>query len=164
MRMVSTAVAAPFLLSLLTWLLVSGLDLDSARFDRELRALDEFSRFEHGINQEILNARVGLSRSYDALVRMTEAYDGALDRLREAAGPNSEASAAIEVLAATAERQEKLIEQFKSRNALLRNSFAYFGLLSAHLAAGTGNRAKAPLRFRARDRWYFDAIHQFTTT
>ena len=135
MRMVPATVAAPFLLSLLTWLLVSGLDLDSARFDRELRALDDFSRFERGINREILNARIGLSRSYDALVRMTEAYDDALDRLREAAGPNPEESAAIEVLAATAEHQEKLIEQFKSRNALLRNSFAYFGLLSAHLAA-----------------------------
>jgi signal transduction histidine kinase len=134
-KMVPTAVAAPFLLSLLTWLLVNGLDLDSARFDRELRALDDFSRFERGINREILSARAGLSRSYDPLVRMTEAYDDALDRLREAAGPASEESAAIEVLAATAERQHKLIEQFKSRNALLRNSFAYFGLLSAHLAA-----------------------------
>jgi signal transduction histidine kinase len=135
MKMAPAAVAAPFLLSLLTWLLVNGLDLGSPRFDRELRALDDFSRFERGFNREILNARVGLSRSYDALVRMTEAYDDALDRLREAAGPNSEESAAIEVLAATAERQEKLIEQFKSRNALLRNSFAYFGLLSTRLAA-----------------------------
>jgi signal transduction histidine kinase/CheY-like chemotaxis protein len=135
MRMAPAAIAAPFLLSLLTWLLVNGLDLDSARFDRELRALDDFSRFERGFNREILSARVGVSRSYDALVRMTEAYDDALDRLRVAAGPNSEESAAIEVLAATAERQEILIEQFKSRNALLRNSFAYFGILSARLAS-----------------------------
>lgn len=135
MKIAPAAVAVPFLLTLLTWLLVNGLDLSSSHFDRELRALDDFSRFERGFNREILNARVGLSRSYDALVRMTQAYDDALNRLREAAGPNSEESAAIEVLAASAERQEKLIEQFKSRNALLRNSFAYFGLLSTRLAA-----------------------------
>ena len=135
MRMAPVAIGVPFLLSLLTWLLVNGLDLNSNRFDRELRALDDFSRFERGFTREVLAARVGLSRSYDGLVRMVEAYENSLDRLREAAGPNAEESAAIEALAAAADRQEKLIEQFKTRNALLHNSFAYFGMLSAHLAA-----------------------------
>ena len=135
MRIAPVAIGAPFLLSLLTWLLVNGLDLNSNRFDRELQALDDFSRFERGFTREVLAARVGLSRNYDALVRMMEAYDNSLDRLREAAGPNAEENAPIEVLAATADRQEKLIEQFKTRNALLHNSFAYFGMLSAHLAA-----------------------------
>jgi signal transduction histidine kinase len=135
MKMIPAAVIVLFLLLLLTWLSISGLDLNAVRYDRELRALDEFSGFERGLNREVLTARVGLSRSYDALVRMTDAYDNSLDRLREAAGSDSEESAAIEVLAATADRQEKLIEQFKSKNALLHNSFAYFGMLSAHLAA-----------------------------
>jgi len=135
MKMIPAAVIVLFLLLLLTWLSISGLDLNAVLYDRELRALDEFSGFERGLNREVLTARVGLSRSYDALVRMTDAYDNSLDRLREAAGSNSEESAAIEVLAAIADRQEKLIEQFKSRNALLHNSFAYFGMPSAHLAA-----------------------------
>ena len=143
MRMAPAAIGAPFLLSLLTWLLVNGLDLDSNRFDRELRALDDFSRFERGFTREVLAARVGLSRSYDGLVRMVEAYENSLDRLREAAGPNAEESAAIEALAAAADRQEKLIEQFKTRNALLHNSFAYFGMLSAHLAASNHEPAVA---------------------
>jgi signal transduction histidine kinase/CheY-like chemotaxis protein len=55
--------------------------------------------------------------------------------LREAAGSNSEEGAAIEVLAARARRQQDLVEQFKSRNALLRNSFLYFGIFSSRLAA-----------------------------
>jgi signal transduction histidine kinase len=137
MRMTPAAAVAmivSLLLLLLTWLLMSGLNLNSARYDRELRALSDFSRLERGLNREVLTARVGLSRSYDALVQMTVAYSGALDRLREAAGPRSEENAAIEVLAARASRQLDLIEQFKTKNALLQNSFAYFGMFSARLA------------------------------
>src|SRR5258708_28095638 len=93
------AIVVPLLLLLLTWLLMSGLNLNSVRYDRELRALDEFSRLERGLNREVLTARVGLSRNYDALVRLSAAYDEALDRLREAAGPRSQENAAIEVLA-----------------------------------------------------------------
>jgi signal transduction histidine kinase len=122
-------------LLLLTWLLMNGLNLNSVRYDRELRALDEFSRLERGLNREVLTARAGLSRNYDALARMTDAYAQSLDRLREAAGSDSEERAAIEVLATRARRQQDLIEKFKSRNALLRNSFAYFGIFSGRLAA-----------------------------
>src|SRR6185295_1376050 len=100
------------LLLILTWLSMSGLNLNSVRYDRELRALDDFSRFERGLNREVLTARAGLSRNYDALVRIADAYDDALNRLREAAGAGSEESAAIEVLAARARRQQDLIELF----------------------------------------------------
>jgi signal transduction histidine kinase len=135
MRIAPIAIIASFLLLLLTWLLTSGLNLNSVRYDRELRALDDFSRVERALSREVLTARAGLSRNYDALVRIADAYDDALNRLREAAGSGSEESTAIEVLAARAHRQQDLIEQFKSRNALLRNSFAYFGMFSARLAA-----------------------------
>src|SRR3984893_11127829 len=137
MRMTPVAVVAvvvSLLLLLLTWLLVSGLNLNSARYDRELRALDDFSRLERGLSREVLTARVGLSRNYDALVQMTVAYNHALDRLREAAGPRSEEGAASEGQAAQADRQLDLIEQFKTKNALLQNSFAYFGMFSSRLA------------------------------
>ncbi len=135
MKVPPVAVIVPCLLLLLTWLLMNGLNLNSDRNDRELRALDDFSRFERALNREVLTARVGLSRNYDALARMADAYDNALDRLREATGPDSEEGAAIEVLADRARRQQDLVEQFKSRNALLQNSFAYFGIFSARLAA-----------------------------
>ena len=134
MRMTPVVIFVSLLLLLLTWLLLSGLNLNAARFDRELTALDNFSRLERALNREVLTARAGLSRNYDALARMTDAYDDSLNRLREAAGSDSELDAAIEVLAAAADRQQKLIELFKSRNALLRNSFSYFGMFSARLA------------------------------
>jgi signal transduction histidine kinase len=135
MRMTPIVVLVSFLLLLLTWLLLSGMNLNSTRFESELRALDGFSRFERGLNREVLSARVGLSRNYDALARMSDAYDYSLNRLREAAGPDAEESAAIEVLAVCAHRQQDLVEKFKMRNALLRNSLVYFGTFSARLAA-----------------------------
>jgi signal transduction histidine kinase len=133
--MTPVGVIVLFFLLLLTWLLLSGLNLNSARYDRELRALGEFSRLERALNREVLTARAGLSRNYDALARLTDEYSQSLDRLREAAGPGSEEGAAIEVLAADARWQQDLVEQFKSKNALLRNSFAYFGMFSTRLAA-----------------------------
>jgi hypothetical protein len=45
MRMTPVAVIVSFLLLQLTSML-SGLNLNSTRFDHELRALDDFSRFE----------------------------------------------------------------------------------------------------------------------
>jgi signal transduction histidine kinase len=135
MKVAPAVVGVPLLLLLLTWLLMNGLDLSSARFDRELQALDDFSAFERGLSREVLTARAGLSRNYDELVRVADAYDDSLARLRDAAGSDSEESAAIKVLAALARRQQELVEQFKSKNALLLNSFAYFGIFSARLAA-----------------------------
>ena len=135
MKMTPVVVLVSFLLLLLTWLLLSGLNLNSTRFDEQIEALDHFSRLERALNREVLTARAGLSRNYDALARLTDAYDESVHQLRNAAGSDAEESAAIDVLAAGAHRQQTLIEQFKSRNALLRNSFLYFGIFSARLAA-----------------------------
>ena len=135
MKMTPAVVLVSFLLLLLTWLLLSGLNLNSTRFDQQLEALDHFSRLERALNCEVLTARAGLSRNYDALARLTDAYDEFVHQLREAAGSDAEESAAIDILAAGAHRQQSPIEQFKSRNALLRNSFLYFGMFSARLAA-----------------------------
>src|SRR5262249_51979580 len=133
MRFATVAAGVLFLLSLLAWL--SSLRSDSARFDRELQALDDFTRYERGMNREALTARAGLSRNYDLLVRTTDAYEKSLDRLREVASEGLDERAAFQVLADRARRQEDLIEKFKSSNAMLQNSLAYFGVFNAHLAA-----------------------------
>ena len=135
MKMTPAVVMVSFLLLLLTWLLLSGLNLNTTRFDEQLDALDHFSRLERALNREVLTARAGLSRNYDALARLTDAYEEFVHQLRRAAGSDVEEGAAIDVLAAGAHRQQTLIEQFKSRNALLRNSFLYFGIFSSRLAA-----------------------------
>lgn len=135
MKIAPAMVGVAFLLALLTWLALNGLNLNSDRYDIQLQALSDFTRYERGMSREVLTSRAGLSRNYDALVAMVDNYDAAVERLREAAGSDRELSAAIEVLAARAVRQEELIEQFKSKNALLRNSFTYFSLFSARLSS-----------------------------
>src|SRR5262249_15574864 len=150
MRFATVAAALLSLLSLFAW--IGSLRLDTTRFDRELKALDDFARFERGMSREVLTARTGLSRNYDALVRMTEAYEKALDRLREVAAEGPAEGSAVAVLAAHARRQQDLVEKFKSRNAMLQNSFAYFGMFNAALAesnnapvAGAANQLSAAM-------------------
>lgn len=135
MKVALGAAGALCLLGLLTWLLLNGLNMNSARFDQEIQALSGFTRFERGISREVLTVHAGLSRNYDGLVLMTNLYGDALARLREAAGSDPEESAAVEVLAARVRRHEDLVENFKSKNALLQNSFAYFRLFGTRLAA-----------------------------
>ncbi|WP_426610452.1 two-component system VirA-like sensor kinase [Bradyrhizobium sp. McL0616] len=140
MKPVPTVASFAIVLALLTWLLLNGLNVNSARYDSQLEALGDFTRSERGMTREVLTARTGLSRNYDGLVRMVNAYDDALARLRETADLDVEQTRAIDVLTARAGRQENLIERFKSRNALLQNSFAYFSLSSDKLAASDDRR------------------------
>jgi signal transduction histidine kinase len=137
MRSICATIAVLFLL--LTWLLVSGLNLNSTLFDREVRALDDFTKNDRGLHREVLTARAGLSRNYDGLVRRLNGINESLDRLRNAARGDEEQLAAIDHLAARCAQQEGMVEQFKSQNALLQNSLTYFGLLSGRLAAADGN-------------------------
>ena len=61
MRMTPVAVIVIAPSPALTWLLLSGLNPKfRSHYDRELRALDDFSRTERGFNREVLTARVGL--------------------------------------------------------------------------------------------------------
>jgi signal transduction histidine kinase len=139
-RVTLAAAGALFLLSLLAWL--SALDSNSTRFDGEVQALDEFARSERGLLREVLTARAGLSRNYDGLVRMTAAYHQALRRLRGFADEGPKERVTFEALAARARTQEYLVERFKSKNALLQNSFAHFGRFSIYLA-GSDNAPMA---------------------
>ena len=71
MKMTPVVVLASFLLLLPTWLLLSGLNLNSTRLDEQFEALDHFSRLERALHRQVLTARAGLSRNYDALARLT---------------------------------------------------------------------------------------------
>ncbi len=123
------------LLLLLSWLLLSGLNLNSARYDVEMEALHDFYGLERALNREVLTSRTGLSRNYDELVRTGKALNAALDRLRQATDPDDEMREATGELGARVREQEVLVEEFKTKNALLRNSCAFFELFASRLAA-----------------------------
>jgi signal transduction histidine kinase len=125
--------ATAILLVLLTLLWWRGMHTGTDHADAALRALDDFAMAKSALHRDVLSARSGMLRNYDPLVRELTALHGAVDRLREASAGDPEVAAASGRLANFADQQEKWTEQFKTRNALLQNSLAYFWLFSARL-------------------------------
>jgi signal transduction histidine kinase len=126
------AAVTAILLVLLTWLWWrESIGIDHA--DDALRALDDFAKAKSSLHRDVLSARTGMLRNYDPLVRELTELHAAVDRLHAASAGDPEVTAATGRLASLADRQEQSTEQFKTRNALLQNSLAYFWLLSARL-------------------------------
>jgi signal transduction histidine kinase len=143
MKSMPAAAAVPVLLVLLTWLSFRAVDPDAERYDRALKALDRFTLVENALQRDVLSARAGMLRNYDPLVQQVDALREALGRVPDNASNDAAEVAAIDRFATEAARQEELTEQFKSANALLQNSLAYFPLLSARLAASDGSGPSA---------------------
>lgn len=143
MRLTPTLAAVPLLLLLLTWTLVHSINTNAERYDRALTSLDDFAMMENALRRDVLAARAGLLRDYDPLVREVASLQRVLDRLREVAAVDAEIATGIDGLSATIIRQEDLVERFKSDNALLQNSLAYFGLFSSRFGASDQDRALA---------------------
>jgi hypothetical protein len=134
MRMTPAVLAVLLLIALSTWLSLRAINPEAERFDRFLGEIDRFAMFEAALHRDVLGARAGTLHNYDPLVREVNAIDGALDRLRDTASVDRETTAVIDRLADSVGRQEDLVEQFKSNNALLQNSLAYFEMFSRLLS------------------------------
>lgn len=136
MRLTPTLAVVPLLLLLLTWLLVRGINPEAESFDRVLGTLDDVSLMENALRRDVLAARAGLLRNYDPLVRDSTRLRQLLDNFDEVARVDPRIAAAVADLSALMVRQDELVEDFKSKNALLQNSLAYFGVLGSSLGAG----------------------------
>jgi signal transduction histidine kinase/ActR/RegA family two-component response regulator len=146
------------LLLVLTYLLVRGASPDPVLHERILQALHALTLNDAALQRDILRARAGLLPNYDPLVQARRGVREAIDTLRVAGdGPYGGSSAGIERhlgdLVAEAAEQEALVETFKSDNALLQNSLAYFTHASQELgrrqsvAAEVGSLVNAMLQF-----------------
>jgi hypothetical protein len=130
MKLFSALAAIPLAVLLLTWLSLQSLDTNAELFDRVLGEMDRFSMLEASLHRDVLNAHAGMLRNYDPLVREVTGLEKSLARLQEATPVDAEAAILIEHLVTSLTRQEDLVEQFKSNNALLQNSLAYFGVFT----------------------------------
>ena len=90
---------------------------------------------ENALYRDVFAARVGMLRNYDPLVVEINALRPALQRLRDTLAIDVETTAVIDRLAASIDRQEELVELFKSENALLQNSLSFFGRFGANAAS-----------------------------
>jgi signal transduction histidine kinase/CheY-like chemotaxis protein len=128
------------LLASLAWVWLSGVSgvSDAARsLEADMRALDASVIAESELHRDVLSARAGMLRNYDPLVREERDLRAAVDRLRMTSADQEIAAAGVR-LASLVARQEQWIEQFKSDNALLQNSLAYFELFSTSLSQQAG--------------------------
>ncbi len=139
MNLARAAVTGLFVLVVLTWLSLRAVNTGAEVFDRALATFDDFANEESSLHRDVLTARAGTLRNYDPLVRDLNALSADLDRLRETAATDPTTAAAIDRLAASVARQQDLVEQFKSGNALLQNSLAYFGMFGVRLVTSGDN-------------------------
>jgi len=138
MRTWSVAFGTLLLLALLTWLLVSGIDR-APTYEATLKVFDDFALAEASLQRDIVQARAGLLRDYDGLVKATATIRETVAQLRSYAQRERLKTEPIDRMAAVVAEQEDLTERFKSTNALVQNSLAYVGLLSTGPAFGAGD-------------------------
>ena len=119
------------LLMLLSGLSLLGMNPEASRYDRLIDILSRFAITESALRQDILNVRAGLLRSYDPLNQEVQTLHTLLRQLRQE-GADPAVVAPMEGMIGT---QDKLVEEFKTDNALLQNSLAYFGVLCGRFAA-----------------------------
>jgi signal transduction histidine kinase len=136
MRVQTAAAGALFLVVLLTWLLLRGVDTNAADYAMTLRTFDDLKLAEASLRRDVLQARAGLLRDYDGLVKSINAIREAVSRLKGFAEAEGLDVRPIESLAAMLSEEEELTERFKSANALLQNSLSYVSLLSSTPAFG----------------------------
>ncbi|HLQ91036.1 MAG TPA: two-component system VirA-like sensor kinase [Xanthobacteraceae bacterium] len=132
--LVPGAVSVLLLLGLLTWLLVRGFDTNATGHAATLQAVDDYALAQASLHRDVLQARAGLLRNYDSLVKALDEMRDAVARLRSQAGTLDGGPTAR--LAGSVAEQEELTERFKTGNALLQNSLSYVGLLSTSQAFG----------------------------
>jgi len=136
------------LMLVLTYLLVQATTPDAALHERTLAAHRSLTLADAALKRDVLRARAGLLRNYDPLVQATRALRAAAANLKSAGhvatGPAlADIERQVDGIATAVREQEGLVEDLKSRNALLRNSLSYFSHTVQRLGAGGAGRAQA---------------------
>src|SRR5262245_36319873 len=132
------------LLILLTYLLVQGRSQDLVLRARMYEGLQTLALHDAELTRDVLMARAGLLPNYDSVARaalqLREAQ-AALRRESASVGGNAarEIGTQIDALGNVLEEKLARLEYFKSDNALLRNSSAYF----THSGQRLGDRLRA---------------------
>src|SRR5262249_35248988 len=132
MRAAPAAVIVAILVALLTWFSVHGFNREAEMFDQAFAEVNRFEMIENALYRHVFTARAGMLRNSDPLVDDINSLRDSLRRLREMSAADTEELAACDRIATVVERQEELVERFKTENALLHNSLSFFGRCGVH--------------------------------
>lgn len=120
---------------LLTGLLMKSMSPPTGRVVGALAALDQSAAAENSLHRDVLSASAGLLPHYDSLASHTAEMDRALGQLRPRLADDEQKQLGGQ-LAANLARQSQLTERFKTSNALLRNSLAFFAAENVRSRSG----------------------------
>lgn len=135
------ALGWPAALLLLAWLYSQSAQVDSSLHVRTVGHFEQLQQQDARLNQYVLQARFHLLRNYDPLVATQQRIRQLLGAL-EADKPNYFSAGSTPVqrefmrYRTLFDSKFALIEDFKSHNAVLRNSIQYFPLAIRGLLAG----------------------------
>jgi signal transduction histidine kinase/ActR/RegA family two-component response regulator len=121
---------------LLTFLFLRQRPVDSREHDRFTNNLRLVKELDAQINRDVLKSRYGLLGSYDPFVQTLERMQQAIDDLQKVPSfPGESHGSDIDRLLAKQaglfSQKKRLVEDFKSANAVLRNSLGYLPVLMA---------------------------------
>jgi len=123
----------PLALLLLAWLYFQSSQVDSSRHVRTVGHFEQLRQQDARLNQFVLQARFNLLRNYDPLVQTQRNIEQLLAALRQdkpeyfSAG-DAPVQREFVRYSALFEAKFAMVEDFKSHNAVLRNSLLYFPL------------------------------------
>jgi signal transduction histidine kinase/CheY-like chemotaxis protein/PAS domain-containing protein len=146
-RLRNAAIAVGVVL-LFVFLLAKTQGTDYAGHDRFNADLSRLKQLDATINQDVLKSRYDLLSNYDPFVsEIAEARElrGDLNRLALGPGPGkTEITRALQSYSEVLDAREGLLEKFKSRNAVLKNSLRYLTVLTTELTDKTDPRYAGP--------------------
>jgi len=119
--------------ALLGFLFVNSPSIDHVRHTQVLTALSKLQELDSQMDEIVLKHRFGLVNNYDSLVATLESIERYKHDLEKggyaiAGLGNPEIDRAMADYSKSLAEKEAVIERFKSRNAVLRNSSYYFPL------------------------------------
>lgn len=126
------AAVAIGLSALLTWFSWRAVNPEAELYDRALIEIDRFGMIEDTLYRDLFTARAGLLLNYDPLVSEIDGLHQAIARLRATTEVDGQTAEMVDRLAASVDRQEELVEYFKSQNAVLHNSLSFFARFAAN--------------------------------
>ena len=119
-----------------------------AALRQALLMCDQFISAETALRQNVVSARIGIVQDYDKTVQLSNETERALARLREVLKPLPGQADRFGRIVSDVGKQLGIVEHFKSRNAVLRNALAAFGLLNARLQSTNMPAPQAPIIVR----------------
>jgi signal transduction histidine kinase/DNA-binding response OmpR family regulator/HPt (histidine-containing phosphotransfer) domain-containing protein len=133
----------------LTWLFFQTRAPQLREHNEIVEHLLRLRELDAGLDRDLLKARLGLLANYDSLVESLRRLKEVRRRLEE--GPlaiyhvgRPDIDGSLDAHEALLREKEELIEEFKTRNAVLRNSRAYIRLAAEYLDDGAAGARPDP--------------------